>query len=233
MANLATLRTSVYRKLGLDSTSSGDEETAVTAWLNEGVLHVLRDTRCYVTTDTLSLSAGTKDYDLQSSKTSILAINKIVDSNNIPLEHVSPEAIYDRRRASGTTASSGTRRYAMEGGNLLMIWPTPSASETLTLYVVPRPTALSATADDPSTTSLGGIPSEYHKAIEMYACYQAADYDDDASSGIGANYLKDYEMEVARIRKALRFKAGRKLSRSRIARRSRRGSSPSEDTGAW
>lgn len=236
MANLATLRLRVYRKLGLDQTASGDEETAVTSWLNEGVLNVLLDTHCYIDTTTLDLVAGTYDYDLQATLatagTGMLEINKLIDSAGIPFLRVSPEEIYDKRRASGATASSGTRRYAMDA-NLLMIWPTPSTAETITLYGVPYPAALSATADDPSSVTKGGVPEWLHKAIEYYALAEGADYDDDFSSQMGDRYRNLYGQEIAKFRMRQAKRGGRKLSRSRFTRRKHASHDPSEDNNAW
>lgn len=222
MANLTALRLAVSRKFSLDQTASGEEETAVTGWLNEGVVEVLLETHCTVSRGTTTLTANTADYTLD---TDILAIHKIIDSNNVPLDQVTESEIEELRRASAT-ASASVQRYAV-AGSMLMIWPTPSAASTLTVYFVPRPTPMSAGTHDPSDATYGGIPTEYHKGIELYATWQAADYDDDISSAQGDRYFGQYSAWVNKIRKNNKLRGGAKMPKANRGLRNLRSNDPS------
>lgn len=215
MANLATLRSRVSKKLGLDETASGDEETLVTGWLNDAVLDVLVETHVRVARDSsVALTADVADYELSST---ILAIHNITDSDGIPLQRVTEEEINQYRRASASATS--VMRYAVSGSNLLMLWPTPSTAATLSIYYVPRPTAMSSGTHDPSDTTYGGIPAEWHKALEFYALWQAADYDDDVTSAQGDRYYGQYQLWINKIRKHTRLKGGRRQPSLRLGRR--------------
>lgn len=222
MANLTTLRLRVSRKLSLDQTASGEEETAVTDWLNEGVVEVLLETHCTVSKGTAALTSGTGDYELD---TDILAVHKLIDSNNVPLERVTEAEIDEFRRASAT-GSSSVQHYAV-AGNMLMVWPTPNSAATLTVYFVPRPTPMSTGTHDPSDATYGGVPSEYHKGIELYALWQAADFDDDTSANQGDRYFGQYSAWVNKIRKNLKLKGGQRMPGLNTGRRSLRSNDPS------
>lgn len=222
MANLTALRLRVSRKLSLDQTTGGEEETAVTEWLNEGVVEVLLETHCTVSKGTTALTSGTGDYELD---TDILAVHKIIDSSNVPLERVTEAEIDEFRRASAS-GSSSVQRYAV-AGNMLMVWPTPNSAATLTVYFVPRPTPMSTGTHDPSDATYGGIPSEYHKGIELYALWQAADYDDDTSANQGDRYFGQYSAWVNKIRKNLKLKGGQRMPGLNTGRRSLRSNDPS------
>lgn len=224
MSNFGQLKTRVTRKLGLDSTSGSDEQDMIGEHLNEAVVEILLETHCRLARSTAALTSGSEDYELD---TDILAIHEIIDSGGIPLVRVTETEMHNLRQGAATSTSS--MRYAVAGSNMLMVWPEPSSTQTLTIYYVPRPTAMSSATHDPSTATYGGIPSEHHKAIEFYALWQGADYDDDNSSGQGDRYLRDYSNALSRIKKDRVFKGGRVLPRSRLARQRRTLSSPSED----
>jgi len=225
--------------LGLDQTASGDEDVLLGRRLNEGVLQVLLETHCYQAQAYFGLVASTQDYDLQggtnfqsslngskTANTVILAIDRLIDSNNIPLIRVDPEEIYDLRRASSTSSSS-QRMYAVNG-NMLMVWPSPSSSESLTMYYVPRPTEMSSGSHDPSNTTYGGIPAEWHRTLEFYALWAMASYDDDASSGIGDKYFGQYQVWLGKMKKSQRLRGGRRQAPVRVApHRPRPSSDPS------
>lgn len=215
MATLAEIRSRVSAKLGFDTTAAGAEEVLIDGWANEAVLQILLETKVYIQAGTFSLSANTAEYDIQKNNTSILLIDQFVDSNSIPLIRVQEADIFDLRRASAV-ASSGQRRWALFGAGLLSIWPTPSAAETLTMYYVARPTAMSSGTHDPASQTYGGIPSEYHKAIEFYCLWQGADYDDDSTSAQGDRYFGQYQLWLSKIRKDMKIKGGRRQPRAKV-----------------
>lgn len=98
-----------------------------------------------------------------------------------------------RLRAAGVSAGAWPASYYAVQGNLLMVYPTPSAADTITIYCTPRPTAMSAGTHDPSSATYGGIPSEFHPAIERYALWKLGSADDDQSSAQGERYRIEYE----------------------------------------
>lgn len=230
MSDYGTLKANVSNELGLNQTAAGTEDVLVGRRLNEAVLQVLLETHCCVKSTTYSLTANTGDYDLQvlaaDAGLNILAIDRLVDANSIPFERVSEDDIFDLRRAS-SVSSAFQRSYAVAGSNLLMIWPTPSAAETLTMYYVKRPTAMTTAGHDPADPTYGGIPAEHHPAIEFYALWRLASFDDDSSSGNGDRYFGQYQVWLAKMKKAQKLKAGSRQPRVRLGRIRRLASDPS------
>lgn len=88
---------------------------------------------------------------------------------------------------------------------------------------------MSADANDPSSTAYGGIPAEHHKALEFYACWQAADYDDNIPSSDGDKYFANYQGWLGKIRTAQTLKGGSVLPRVRVGRVNRVRSEESAD----
>lgn len=216
MTTLASFRTTVSSIIGLDNTAGSAEQLLIDGWVNEGVTQVLRRTRLKITIATLDLTAGAKDYELPAA---IMYITEIIDERNQPLERVTISEINEWRRTTGPTATGGTTpySYALNGANMFMIYPTPTSStDTLTYYYVPRPLPLATGTDDPATATQGGIPAEYHRAVELYALWRAADYADDASSQQGDRYQRDFTGEIAQIRRDLQHKAGRRLAPAKL-----------------
>ena len=223
MSTFSVLKSNVSKELGLDETASGDEDVLLGRRLNQAVREFLIDTRIYVTTTTFTVGSENGTIDLQSgthmgSDTNILAIDQFVDSNNVPFERVSVSEIDELRRAS-STGSAGQRKYALAGANLLLIWPTPTPGDAYTIRYVPRPTEMSSAANDPSSVTYGGIPAEYHEALEFWAMWRMASYDDDTSSAQGDRYLGQYQLVVNRARKGAKMKGGRRQTPIRVGRR--------------
>lgn len=226
MATLADLRTRVTSKLGLDNTASGAEQLLVDSWLNEGVVEILLRTHCTVETGEMTTTANVWSYQLS---TSILAIRDVWREESTgainPVIRVSEQEILDLHRATSSSDASYLR-YATTGANLLLLYPTPSATYTIDLLYVPRPTAMSSGTHDPSTLTYGRIPTEFHKAIEYYALWQGAEYDENQGSQGGERYRTLYENYLAAIiRPAMRRKGGVELPQvRRKSWRSRRNS---------
>jgi hypothetical protein len=233
MATLEEMTTQVAGELGLHTT---DDQARIWRELNRGVRDVLLRTRCYVTTTTLSLTEGTGDYTLSANT---LAINyAYVTGEERLLEPVNPEEIIERRLR--TTSTDTSTLYAMQGANLLMVYPTPSSSGTLTFYYVPQPTAMSISSHDPSEATYGGIPDEYADAIEMYACWRLGSMRDDQTSGQGERYRILYEGQdgrggrIAQIKREIHRKQGVRSSVAKVGRRRfMLSSDPSADQGYW
>lgn len=224
MSTFAQLKTNVNAELGLDSTASGAEDVLLGVRLNEGVREVLLRTHCKVSVATTALTAGTADYELP---TDVLAMHEIKTSALRSLERENPATIHSLRQAAATATAAYTFLYALDGANLLMLYPTPSASDVLTLYYVPKPTEMSAAGNDPSTATYGGIPVQWHDALELWAMHKLGSYDDDASSKIGSDYLVRFEQRVREIRLEIKNMGGRRQPRVRVNRYRPLSSDPS------
>lgn len=218
MATLDDFRLRVAAKLSLTNDPAADQPL-IDSSVNEAVVDVLLRTRARVEIATAPLTANEGDYELPLDES--LQIVKVevtsggIDYDLVPLDL---EQLRGLRRGN-PSASSPPRRYAVAGSNLLLLYPVPSASDdVLKLHHVPRPAPLSAGSDDPSTATYGGIPTEFHKAIEYYALWQGADVDDDGSSAQGERYRILYEGqngdggELAKIRRFVRARVGRRPS---------------------
>lgn len=215
MATLAQLRNSVYSKLGMDSTAAGNDEALVTGWLNEGVREVLLRTHCRVDCADMTLTSGSWKYDLPSS---VLALKYVVDDESNPCEIIQFEDLLDLRRASATGQAS-RMRVALLGSNLFAVWPTPATAEVLDVFYVPKPTEMSTGTNDPSAATYGGVPSEFHKAIELWALAQGSDHEHEGRTQQGVNYLAQFDEYVRKFVRPAVNRMGGKRGQARIGRR--------------
>lgn len=225
---MTVLRSRVSKRLGLDETASGAEETLLTYELNDAVRDFLIRTRCNVNkaTDTIDTAGG--DQDLSSTALLVLDISITGSDSTVRIpQRTSRAHILEMRRATATTVGA-SRWYAHEG-SLWSFYPDLAVNDVVTLYYVPRPTEMSTGTHDPATETYGNIPVEFHPALIEYAAWKMADYDDDQSSQNGMVYAANYERLVRQALKNLRQKGGRSLGRVVIGRRAPVRSSPSQD----
>ena len=223
----------VQYAIGLDRTSGGIEETFAIDWLNEAAQKFLVDTKVHVDSQTVTLTPGTNDYDLP---TDVLVVNQLevttTDGQVIPLAPIDPEEMLWRRRYPGAIP---IRYYSMQGKNLLMLYPTPTEADVVTMYYVPYGTAVTTGNWTSDLFSLFGIPSEFHDIVELWVKYRAGDHADDGSSQNGMTYYQLYNAEVRKVRGKIRRMQGRKRPFARAGRRQRLKyypAYPSQDTGA-
>ncbi len=153
------------------------------------------------------------DFTIDANVFEIVDLFSTSSGTNYRLERVSINELIERKRIS-LVAAAPTLVYAVNGENMIQFWPAPSSTDTMTVYYVPKPTALSASGDDPSTTTLGGIPTYFHQAIKYWAFAECASYDDDASSSQGQRYIQMYEQEIVRLRKHMRRRGGNRNQRA-------------------
>lgn len=221
--NLTTLRSNVTSVLGLDNTVSGDQ-TLLDNKINEGYTDVLLRTHCKVAKATMTLTVGSGDYTLDTGILTTIDVYLTSTGTDYCLERATPPEILAARRNS---SSNIPYRYAVAGANLLMLYPTPSTADTLTIYYVPRPTALTAGTDTPSD-----VPAEQHKLIEWYALWRMADYDDDGSSQQGERYRGMYEGGLREFRRLIQRKGGSRLAPATLRTR-RRITVPSDPSRSY
>ncbi|GIV03982.1 MAG: hypothetical protein KatS3mg015_2812 [Fimbriimonadales bacterium] len=218
--NLSDFRTRVARVVGM-STSTSADLALIDSWVNEAVIQFLKDTKLNVLKASLSVTAGSADYVLD---TDILALKDIwyepANGNGSPvLEPVDSLEIIRMRQYEGAAAAS-VMYYAIEGAHLLMLHPAPqSSSDKIHLLYVPRPTAsLAATSDSPADATRGNIPPEYHPILEEYVLWKAARAEEHKPSENGQVFLAGYERGVAKTRADLNRKAGVFLPRKVLTR---------------
>ena len=193
MSTLATLESNVAGVLGLDFDSTAPtagDGPRLLGWANDAVIDLLRRTHCYIAPATLTMTAGTSDYRLDSSVLAIEDMYLTSASTNYRVKRVTTTELLDMRMYS--TSTSLVQKYALNGVDMVMVYPAPLQADTLTIYYVPKPTALANPTDDPSTASLGGIPTEYHYGLELYMMWKAGDAFDDEGSSNGESYRRLY-----------------------------------------
>lgn len=215
---LATLRNRVQSTLSLKNT--GNELTLLDDYINEGYENVLARTRCRVHCGDLTTTAGTWKYRMPSESMSVLELWAEDSSGNVELfERTTTRHILDLRMGD-TTSDDSLRYYAVEGMDFLLVWPTPASAGNLSFLYVPRPTPLSVSTDIPTY-----VPGQWQHAIELYATWKMADYDDDGSSQVGQMYRMQYEGTdgnggvLREIRQDKSRQGGRRLAPARAGRR--------------
>ena len=208
---LAQYRSAVSSKLGLDNSTSGDQGF-IDLWVNEGVTDVLMRTSCRVRCATMTLTAGTWKYTLDSSIMLIKQMWVTSGGQDYRLTQVTDDELIAMQVLSSTPISP-IQYYAVGGSDFLLLYPTPSLStDTLNIEYIPRPTVLSASSDTPSE-----IPSQYQKAVEFYACREAAEFSGDTDSQFGARYAQSYELWIRRIKKWVALSGNHRLPRAVVA----------------
>lgn len=215
--DLSDFRRRVSKTLGIENTTSGDQ-TEIDEAVNEGVLDILRISNVTVEKGTTTLTADVEDYTLD---TDILRIIDLYvtgsDSRTYSWEQLAvPELLRLRRTNSDLTDT--VRYYALAGSSTLLVYPTPSTADEVTIYYVPRPTEMTDAAHDPSTATYGGIPREFHRGIELYALWRMADLNDDVSSEQGERYRALYEKFAAEINRDTSRKGGARMPQARTSR---------------
>jgi hypothetical protein len=233
--------------LGLDfdpaSPTTGDG-LRLAGWANDAVIDMLRRSHCYVLSSTMATTSGVGDYTLDSNILAIEDIYSTSSGSSFRLTRKSSTDLVNLRLASVTT--SPIQMYALSGANLLMIYPAPLQAATITIYYVPRPTALSDPVDDPSTSTLGGIPPEFHYGLELYMQWKAGEAFNDESSSNGESYRRQYLGDptappgteqrdgfIGTMKKDMRRKGGKHLAGVPIPPRGRRSyaANPGVDIG--
>jgi hypothetical protein len=213
--NLADFRSRAARVSGL-STSDSDDLALLDAWTNDAVEQFLRETKINVQLASLNATAGSANYTLD---TDILAMQAVwyapaADAQSALLQPRVPEDLINMRLLADVTTPP--RYYALAGANTLMLHPTPASGDVLHILYVPRHTALSATADTPSATANGNIPSEYHVILESYVKWKACEAEDHRMSQFGNVFKTEWDTGVAKVRAEVKKKAGVNIPSVRI-----------------
>ena len=219
---LGTIRTNVANVLGLDNSAGGDQPM-IDQWANEAVLDILLQTDCYVDCANMTLTSGTADYDLSSSILKIrYAYLSPVGGSDRLMQRIAPFEILDFRLGSADN-SGQPYKYAIQGDNLLMVYPTPAAADVMRVYYVPRPSVMSSDAHDPATTTYGLIPAQYHDLIVDYTLWRGADHEEASGTQDPEKYAQRYMMGLKDIIRDLNKKGGVRMPQAVRARSRARG----------
>lgn len=212
---LEQFRRTIGRKTGMDYGSAGVDRDLIDSWINEGVREVLIRTYCYVAAADVQTTIDEWQYDLSQN---VMVIKNLWRDGGDRMERVSAEELIDLRRTSGS-GSSSTLRWAFEGANMLLLWPTPTAVYDLDFLYVPRPTEMSFDSHDPSNATYGGVPVELHKGIELWALANASDHEHETTTQRGISYLAQFDEWVRRVARPYMNRRAGDLPRARVGRR--------------
>lgn len=151
----------------------------------------------------MTTTSGTVSYTLSSTVVRVKGI--YVTSGGVqyqPLEPISLERMLELRQGSPASSQGGSLRYyTLVGLSQFELYPTPTGSETLTIYYVRQPTALSANGDIPE------IPEPFaSKLIEYGALAEAADFK--RETDFLQNYQQRYLEWIGKFRAHLGRKRG-------------------------
>lgn len=239
--NLGDFRTRVSGEIGLSNTDASSEQKLIDGWANDAVVQFLLETKCYVQPLSVNLVDG-QDYIDLDAQLSVKELYIVSSDGSISpmLEPMSTDEIIWRKRFP--TEGWAPMGYSLEGANHLMFSSAARAGDVLNGLYVPRPTPMSDQAHDPSTTTYGGIPLEFHETLVQYPLWKAAIWDDDASSAggrrggiaMGGQYQQAWEEGILKAQISLRKKAGVRWAPARPGGRSKRSyipTTPGVDTG--
>jgi len=201
----------VIAKVRLDSTN--DLQKAKD-WINQVYADVAAETEFEQDYATMALAIGSKVYTLDAAVLRIkqMYVTPAGQEQSRPLEPVSLEQILEWSASNGATSANtgGVTHYALLGGRKIHVYPTPSAADTVTIYYVKLPTALSAAGDVPV------LQEPYvTECLVNGASYKAAMFLKDPDA---LTFRQAYEASIRALRGHLRRKQGAMTPQLRIVR---------------
>lgn len=194
--SLLTMRNSILRDLGLDSTSSlvADAKQRVNDYINDSIeeVNILAKWNMLKSQGTFALANGEDTYSLPSGATTSKVLNNkfFIDSNNIVIQRVESDGIFNR---DGLENSTGLPEVWTPFGrdtsnnDQIKIYPIPTASEdglTVTYFYTANANSLTS---DASLTEFEEIIIT-NLAKSKYAAYDQ-DFTKEAKHSATANAL--------------------------------------------
>lgn len=212
-STFADLKAAVIAKTRLDSTA---DATRVADWINQVYAQVCIETECLQQAATMTLAANSATYTVPAS---VVRMKRVViqptgGSYGPPLEQVGLDEILWRRNANGSSAvANGTATmFALVGMNQLELWPTPAGADSLEMFYVYQPTALSGATDVPA------IPEPYaSKVLEYGALAEAADFTADIIGKF--DYRQMYQIWLGKFQTHMSRRSGSQTGQLAIHRR--------------
>lgn len=161
----------------------------------------------------MAMTAATDTYTLPSGIERIVAmyVTPVGNYRSRPLEETSIGDLIEKK--VGTTSTSDqsgqyVTHYAVLGIDQIVVWPTPQTTDTLTVWYVTLPTALSADADVPI------IHEPYGSKLLFYGA--AADAGSFKGDPQGQEYAALFEQWLGRYRTHLNRKKGTSTRQFRV-----------------
>jgi hypothetical protein len=200
----------VGEKLAWDYDRTGIEQDLLQDLANEAVVDLLLRTHVYRQFADLTLTSGTAEYRLDAN---ILAIDNGRGSTPSGIGAYIIVSLAEMIDLQSVDLVTSVHKYISIEGDLVIVTPTPSSGETLRFYYVPKPTVMSADTHDPSASIYGGVPTQYHAALEYYMLWKASERprDTDRLDLIlkPGDFFGEYERACKDIRVRLRRLRGR------------------------
>ncbi len=209
------------------------DTTFIDKTVNEAIVQFLIETKLNARMASLSVSANTADYTVDTDILSFQGAwyEPANTSDRKLLERVSYETLIEMRLPPNTDTHT-TRYYAFSGAHTIHFHPAPESNDdNLHILYIPRPAALSTSADTPAASANGNIPEEYHPLLEAYAKWKCGEAEEHKGSEHGMTWRAEWEQGIAKIRGQLQRKPGMVQPSVRIGRPSRLPVSPGVDTG--
>jgi hypothetical protein len=175
----------------------------VNAWINQAYFDACVDTESIVTSSTMAVTANVSSYTLPSAVARIkqMFVTPVSGSQSGPIQLTTLEQILAKRRSQGTAIQGGyITHYAMLGADDFEVYPTPGSADTITIYYVGLPTALSADSDLPVIQEPWAS-----KLLEYGALAEAGDWKGDPT---GPEWRQIFELWKQRYRAHLTRKMG-------------------------
>lgn len=183
-----------------------DEHTLMLGWARDAVIEVLLETHCVVETGVTALTSGASLYTIDPAVLVVVMAQTTTGNQLYDVEVTQLERLRSRQRSQGTGPVS---MLAIEGDRLY-VYPTPQQGDSITWDYVPRPQQqLTNPGDDPAASAFGRIPPEYHRALEYYMLWQAAEYDDKKTAQTPDDLFKRFIAECGRVRRNRQGRQGR------------------------
>lgn len=207
------LQNEVLSKTRLNvTTGTQADRTKVKDWLNQVYAEVCIEVEANQVFATMTLTANTSTYTLDANLTRIKAmyVTPVGGTASRPLEPISIEQLLVLNAGTGGSQpnTGGPNRFALFGISSVQFYPTPASADTVTVYYVKEPTALT---NDSDTTIL---PEPYAtRCLVAGACIQAGQFVSDPAT---AGYQQEFEMWKSRLRGHLRRKQGAYTTHFRI-----------------
>jgi hypothetical protein len=121
----------------LDTTAAAADEVEIDRRVNEGATDFMLRTGIKVQQGNPTLTADEGDYTLDTDILDIMDVYSTSGSQDYRMERISVPELLEMRRGASTMVGPA-RYYATAGANLLMVYPTPTGADELTVYFVPR-----------------------------------------------------------------------------------------------
>jgi len=210
-STFADIYNEVIDRVRLDSTA---DLARTKDWVNQTYAEVCIETEAVQDFDTLTTTANVAVYTLDTAIVRIkqMYITPAAQGASRPLIPTSLEQILEWSASNGanTTANGYVTHYALFGIQNIQFYPTPSAANTITMYYVKLPTALSAAGDIPM------LQEPYvSTCLTEGACFQAAMFVKDPDTPL---YKQNYDQALRALRGHMRRREGAMTRQFRITR---------------